>query len=45
MKFPIEVWVMVGVLVIPITLVQTLHTMQHSDYCKTEAQWNRLNRD
>ncbi len=45
MKFPIEVWMMVGVLVIPITLIQLLHSAQHSGYCKTEAEWNRIQND
>ena len=44
MKFPIEVWMMVGVIVLPITFIQTVHTMHHSDYCKTEAEWRRSNK-
>lgn len=39
MKIPLELWVLVLIVVVPLTIVQSLHIMKHDTYCKTESEW------
>ena len=41
-KIPGELWLMVAMIVFPLTFVQLLHVIQHSDYCKTESEWETI---
>ena len=41
-KIPGELWLMVAMIVFPLTFVQLLHVIQHSDYCKTESEWEAI---
>ena len=39
MKIPLELWGLVLIAVVPLTVVQTLHIWKHDTYCKTENEW------
>ena len=41
LKLPLEVWAMVLVIVVPLTVVEILHIQAHSDHCKTESEWKK----
>lgn len=36
------VWLIPMVIVMLVCSIQTLHLMQHSRYCKSDAEWTRL---
>ena len=43
-KIPFEMWLMIFMIVGPLTLVQALHNQAHSDYCKTESECKEIQR-
>ena len=45
LKLPLEVWAMVFMVVGPLVFIEALHIHAHSDYCKTESEWNNIQRE
>ena len=44
-KLPTELWILIAMIVGPLFFIQALHIHVHSDFCKTESEWNDIQRE